>query len=91
MTTSKGGPQYYQLVIYGNSPGVDIWLGDEDGHFVQKSEGELHTSLLAGTYIVEFGLGSRCYPINLSEHTRLTQNEIEAEPSCERPKPDIGE
>lgn len=76
-------------MILGNSSNVDIWLGDDEGHFVQKAKGELKTSLLAGNYIVEFDLGSKCYPINLSQNTKLTQNDIEAGPMCERPKLNI--
>ncbi len=80
---------YHRLEIEGNSPDVEIWLGDDEGFFVQKSEGILNTSLLEGKYVVEFGLGSTCYPITLSRDTRITQKEIEAGPTCERPVPDI--
>lgn len=89
MATYKEEKKYYQLVIQGNSPEIDIWLGDDEGHFVQKAQGELRTSLLEGKYIGEFGLGSKCYPINLNHDTWLTQNEIETGPTCERPKPNI--
>lgn len=50
METLKGSQQYYQLIIKGNSPEVDIWLRDNEGYFVQKAEGELKTSLLPGKY-----------------------------------------
>jgi len=89
MKTLKGSQQYYQLIIKGDSPEVDIWLGDDEGYFVQKAEGELNTSLLPGKYIVEFGLGTQCYPITLSQNARLSQNESEEGPVCKRPKPNI--
>lgn len=58
MAIYKGEKKYHQLVIQGNSPVLDIWLGDDEGHFVIKAEGEIRTSLLEGNYIVEFSLGS---------------------------------
>jgi len=78
--------QYYQLKIHGNSSVVDIWIGDSEGHFVQKELGTLSTSLLAGFYTVEFGLATQRYPIKLDQNLQLTQRDIEAGPRCERPK-----
>ena len=52
---------YLDLVIEAESPLTDIWLGDSDGHFVQKGIGVLRTTLLGGDYTVEFGLGSKTY------------------------------
>ena len=49
--------------------------------------GQLETSLLPGKYIVEFGLGSPSYPMNLMGPSRYTQLQLEAEPSCPRPGP----
>src|SRR5215210_1685099 len=46
-------PVYYELVIVATSPATAIWLGDDDGHLVQKEIGTLETSLLAGDYMVE--------------------------------------
>ncbi|MFH5885901.1 hypothetical protein ACG2F4_16455 [Halalkalibaculum sp. DA3122] len=89
MTTYKENQQYYQLKIHGSSSDVEIWIGDNKGHPVQKAIGMLNTSLLAGKYTVEFGLGTQCYPINLSQNLQLTQSEIEAGPTCERPKINI--
>lgn len=63
-----------------------IWIGDDNGHLVQQADGTLKTSLLAGEYTVEFGLGSQCYPIKLSQDLELSQSEIEAGPTCEQPK-----
>ncbi len=76
---------YYSITIEANSPDTEIWLGDDDGHFVQKETGCLNSSVMPGNYTVEFGLGTRCYPISLNEDMRLTQVEIEAGPSCQRP------
>ena len=46
-------------------PTTEVWLGDDRGHFVQEGFGTLRTSLLAGEYTVEFGLGTAPYPIRL--------------------------
>jgi hypothetical protein len=78
---------YYELVIVAASPTTEIWLGDEDGHFVQKEIGKLQTSLLPGYYTVEFGLGSSPYPIHLVKASRYTQAELAAGPTCARPIP----
>lgn len=77
---------YLELLITANSPATEIWLGDDAGHLVQKEAGELQTRLIPGDYVVEFGLGTTCYPIPLREDSSFTQDEIEAGPSCERPK-----
>ena len=80
------GRTYFDIEIEGRSPDTEIWLGDDTGHLVQKEIGTLHSSLIPGNYVVEFGLGTTCYPIPLRENVRLTQRDIEAGPSCERPK-----
>ena len=76
---------YCDIEIKGSTPQTEIWLGDDAGHFVQKEIGILQSSLIPGNYVVEFGLGTTCYPIHLNEDSYYTQNEIEAGPSCERP------
>ncbi len=76
---------YYRLVIEAG-PGVEIWLGDVVGYFVQRETGTLDARLLPGRYTVEFGLGNQTYPISLTQDSRLTQAEIEAGPRCPRPK-----
>ena len=80
------GRTYFDIEIEGRSPDTEIWLGDDAGHLVQKEVGVFRSSLIPGDYVVEFGLGTTCYPIRLQENLRLTQSEIEAGPSCERPK-----
>lgn len=85
MTTAEY-KQYYQLTIHGNSSDTEIWIGDTEGHLVQKETGILRTSLLEGKYTVEFGLGTQCYPIDLDQNRQITQRDIEAGPTCERPK-----
>ena len=79
------GRTYFGLEIEGSSSDIDIWLADDVGHLVQKEIGVLRTSLIPGNYVVEFGLGTTCYPIKLGENTRLTQRDVEAGPSCPRP------
>ena len=82
-------PVYYELVIVAASATTEIWLGDDGGHFVQKEIGTLRTSLLAGDYTVEFGLGSPPYPIQLAKASRYTQAELAAGPTCSRPIPKL--
>lgn len=78
--------RYCKLEIVGSSLATEIWLGDDAGHLVQKEVGELKTSVLAGSYVVEFGPGvRRCYPVHLEKACRFTQAELEAGPTCPRP------
>jgi hypothetical protein len=79
------GRNYLDIEIEGRSPDTEIWLGDNAGCLVQKEVGVLHSTLIPGHYVVEFGLGTTCYPITLFENLRLTQREIELGASCERP------
>lgn len=76
--------RYRRLVIHA-SPRTDIWLADGDGHLVQKESGTLDTGLLPGRYVVEFGLGTQTYPIDLVNDVELSQAGIEAGPRCRRP------
>ncbi len=85
----KTTPVYYELVIEAASQSTEIWLGDNEGHFVQKDIGLLRSSLLPGDYTVEFGLGSSTYPISLRQPSRYTEAEITTGPSCPRPVPNL--
>jgi hypothetical protein len=87
MSNTEGTPVYYRLTIVASSPATDIWLGDDEGHLVQKEMGTLRTSLLPGHYTVEFGLGTIAYPIHLAKSSRYTQQELAAGPTCSRPVP----
>jgi len=87
MTSAEGEPVYWDLMIVAASPSTEIWLGDNDGHLVQKETGSLKTSLLPGDYTVEFGLGTTTYPIHLAKSSRYTQEELAAGPTCSRPIP----
>ena len=69
---------YYELEIEAESPATEIWLGDDEGHFVQKETGSLTTSLLPGLYVVEFGLGAPQYEVNLAVDSRYTETELKA-------------
>lgn len=89
MPAKKRKPVYYKLTIVAALPTAEIWLGDDDGHLVQKEIGTLRTSILPGHYTVEFGLGSTTYPIHLVKTHRCTQAELAAGPSCARPFPKI--
>lgn len=86
MAARRTESRYYELEIVASSPATEIWLGDDAGHLVQKEVGELKTSVLAGSYVVEFELGTRqCYPVHLDKPCRFTQTELEAGPTCPRP------
>jgi hypothetical protein len=89
MSTARAKPVYFKLVIIAASPVTEIWLGDDAGYLVQKEVGELRTSLLPGHYVVEFGLGTSPYPIHLVKASRYTQTELEAGPTCSRPRPQL--
>ena len=83
---NKHSERAYRRLIIRASPRTDIWLADDDGHLVQKERGSLDTSLLPGRYVVEFGLGTQTYPIHLVKDSQYSQAEIQAGPSCPRPK-----
>ena len=89
MSNAEVERMYYDLVIVATSPTTDIWLGDDDGHLVQKETGTLETSLLPGDYTAEFGLGTTPYPIHLARSSRYTQAELAAGPTCARPIPKL--
>jgi hypothetical protein len=80
---------YYDLTVVASSQTTGIWLGDDEGHLVQKETGTLETSLLPGNYTVEFGLGTTAYPIHLVKTSRHTQEELSAGPICSRPIPNF--
>ena len=89
MNQSNDDAEYFELVIVATSPTTDIWLGDDEGHFVDKGGGTLATSIRPGHYTVEFGLGAKTFPIHITQNTRRTEEEIAAGPSCPRPIPSI--
>ena len=89
MSRAKTKPAYHGLVIVATCPETEIWLGDDRGHFVQKGGGTLRTSLLAGNYTVEFGLGTAPYSICLAGESRYTQAELAAGPPCARRIPQL--
>jgi hypothetical protein len=89
MIETNGKPIYYTVVIRATSAKTEIWLGDDEGHYVQKEVGVLESHLLPGDYTVEFGLGGTCYPICLNKNTEYAQSGLEAGLSCARPVPEI--
>lgn len=68
--------KYYSLLITAD-PSTDIWVGDSDGHFVQKETGRMVTSLLPGKYTVSFGLKGKRHPFLLGRDTELRQADFE--------------
>ena len=89
MTSPTTKPVYRKLVIIASSPTTDIWLGDEDGYLVQKEIGTLETSVMEGQYTVEFDLGTRTYPIHVTEDARYTEAQLSKGPTCPRLIPNI--
>ena len=89
MTNPTTNPVYRKLVIVASSPTTDIWLGDEDGHLVQKETGMLETSVMEGQYTVEFGLGTLTYPIHVTEDVRYTEAQLREGSTCPRPIPNL--
>jgi hypothetical protein len=85
----EDGAEYCEVVIVGRSPETDIWLGDDEGHLVQRGEGTLETSVLPGLYTVEFGLGTTTFPLRVTGNACWTEEEIAAGPSCPRPIPSM--
>jgi hypothetical protein len=85
----EDGTEYFEVVIVARSSDTDIWLGDDEGHLVQKAEGTLETSIRPGHYTVEFGLGTRTVPLRVTENVRWTEEDISTGPSCPRPIPSI--
>jgi|SRR5262252_5554857 len=49
------GVQYKKLKITAKNQDTDIYISDEDGALVQHGKGVLNTSIIGGTYYVEFG------------------------------------
>ena len=82
---------YYNLVIVAESPDTEIWLGDNEGYFVQKETGRLSTGLLPGMYVVEFGLGTPQYEIDLAADSHYTEAELTADGSYPRRIPKFPE
>ncbi len=82
---------YYELVVEAKSPDTEIWLGDDEGFFVQKDIGTLSTSLLPGLYTVEFGLGAPQYEIDLVANSNYTETRLTAGTPSARRVPEIPE
>jgi hypothetical protein len=76
---------YHHLVIEAASLETDIWLADDDGHLVQKATGVLDIHVVAGDYVVEFGLGTTVYPVRLVADARHAEQDIRTWSSCPRP------
>ena len=77
-------PKYHRLIVVAAEPTTEISIGDDHGHLVQKECGRMDTSLLPGSYTVEFGRGASQYDLELSADVRLTQAEVRAWPARPR-------
>lgn len=76
---------YFKLKIVAESTATNIWLGDLDGCLVKKSVGVMELGLMPGNYVVQFELGTNCYPISLDSDHETTQSELMAGAYCEAP------
>lgn len=76
---------YFTLKIVAASTTTNIWLGDMDGCLVKKSVGIMELGLMPGNYVVQFELGTDCYPIFLDAACDTTQAELIAKGRCEAP------
>jgi hypothetical protein len=56
-----------RLLVIALEPATEIWVGDDEGNFVQKEVGRMDTRLLPGQYTIEFGLGTKKRPIDLQD------------------------
>jgi len=59
--------KYIDLHIYATEIGTEVWVGDDEGHFVEKGIGVLKTRLLPGKYTVSFGLDGEKRLIELKD------------------------
>ena len=89
MDNLESKKNYIDLVIEAKSKTTEIWLGDDEGHFVQKDIGVLKTSLLSGNYTVEFDLGTNTYPIKLDKAKNISEFQLLKGPTCVRPIPKV--
>jgi hypothetical protein len=69
---------YFTLKIVAASTATNIWLGDLDGCLVKKSVGVMELGLMPGNYVVQFELGTNCYPVFLDADRETTQSELMA-------------
>lgn len=72
MPSNPNEPTYFSLEITAGAPTTEIWLGDAGGSLVAREVGVLRERLLPGDYVVEFGLGTRCYPVPLRKDSSFT-------------------
>jgi hypothetical protein len=63
---------FSDMVIYASEIGIEIWIGDDEGNFVQKGQGILKTRLRPGKYTVSFGLNGEKREVELKPLMRVT-------------------
>ena len=66
--------QYFDLDIYATEIGTEIWIGDNEGNFVEKGVGKIRTRLLSGEYTVSFGLKGEKRLLELKSHIVMTED-----------------
>lgn len=66
--------QYFDLDIYATEIGTEIWIGDNEGNFVEKGVGKIRTRLLSGKYTVSFGLNGEKRLLELKSHIVMTED-----------------
>ena len=75
MDSSK---KYYDLTIQAESSDTEIWLGTDDGHFVQKNCGEMRSSLLPVKHghirVIDESGGDYLYPTECFVDANLSED-----------------
>lgn len=85
MRDTRVKARYVKLEIVTSSSKTQIWLGDNNGYLVQWAVERLSIELSPGNYVVEFGLGTPAYPIQLNKDLLITQAELSDKPICALP------
>jgi hypothetical protein len=67
---------YKRLLIIARDPATEIWVGDDEGNFVQTELGKMDTSLLPGRYTIEFGLGAIKRFVDLQQDVEIHEEPI---------------
>lgn len=68
---------HHKLYIQALNMTKEIWLGDDEGHFVAKGVGVLNERLMPGDYVVSFTLKGKKHPIHLDKDTFLIEENFQ--------------
>lgn len=65
---------YCKLTVIAQNESTKVWLADPYGHLVDCEVGKLETSVLAGRYVIHFGLGGPTIDIQLAHDTVIKED-----------------